>query len=188
MRQDFRTEKQFKKDIKTSHKAELEIVLRICQDIFKTSGKWPTLQPAGVDYTGKFVKNIKEITIEPDFIIDGKYYEITRADKECPKLFHQKENKVKRAIENDHIIVFVNGFKTKEPKYFELDKKILISLNELSINTFKETLPLKVGDGKYTGRQVYRYKISWLNNAKSLPPLDLKLIPKKYSDYLKNIK
>lgn len=183
---DVRTQKQFKKDIKEAHQAELEIAIRMSIDIYNKTNKWPVIEPLGTDFTGSFVKDLKGVSITPDFKIDGFKYEITKSKNVCKSVFHEKQDKVQKAIDEMGIIVFVNGFEQlDEPQYCCLGYDELKLLNEKSINKYKGTTMQMVGGNRFINRAVYRYDISWIKDyCKPLPILDLTKIPQEYKNLM----
>ena len=183
---DHRTKKQFKKDIKAHSKSELLIAIRICQDIYNKTNIWPELKPTGTDFTGKFIENPKKITIEPDFAIDGFKYEITKSANLCKTFFHEKEEKVKKALSEGNVIVYVNGYdQFEEPNYCCLGYNELKDLTNKSVEEFKGTVE-QMFKGFSIGKKVYRYKTSWVKDlSKPLPKLDLEKIPEEYKKLIK---
>lgn len=176
-RYDSRTEQQFRKDIKSSHKKEALIAVRLCIYKYNKTKIWPTLIPNGVDISGKFIKNIKKVVSDADFKIGSELIEITRSDGKCEKYFHEKINKVKKSIENNASIVFVNGYDVKsEPDFIILDALDLEAL---------------LDDSKVHymfGKPMYRYQIEWFDGEwRQLPKLT-KEAQERYKDILDAVK
>lgn len=183
---DIRSKKQFKKDIKEHSKSELLIAIRICQDIYNKTGSWPDLIPIGTDFTGKFISDRKKVKIDPDFAINGFKYEITKSANLCKKFFHEKEDKVKKALDEGNVIVYVNGYEAfDEPNYCCLGYNSLKILTEKSIKEFGGTVE-QIFKGIPIGKKVYRYKTDWIKDiSKPLPPINLKKIPQEYKKLIK---
>lgn len=160
---DNRTKEQFKQDIKDCHKDELTIALSICQNIYNEKKIWPLLDTNGCDNSGEFLED-KNVTSDPDFIIDGVYTEITKSNTVCKKYFHEKLNKVNKALSDnsENNLVFVNG-------YNELISPLFISLNKKELFTFSEMAKKKYGvvgmptRNGFISKQSLRYDISWFD-------------------------
>lgn len=184
---DCRTEKEFRSDIKLHSIAELHIAIRICQDIYNKTKEWPDLVPNGSDFTGEFIKKRSKVSISPDFKINGFLYEITKSRNVCPKFFHEKKDKVDKALAEGSIIVYVNGYEQlTNPMYCCLGYDELKNITDLSIEKYKETFHQRVGKNLTINRPVYRYDIDWVENLfKPLPTSNLSKIPKQYKDLLK---
>jgi hypothetical protein len=183
-RKDHRSEKEFEQDIRVAHQKELEIALRICQFIYDKNGYWPHMVPYGTDFTGSLIKDNSLVTSEPDFLINGEMYEITRSDTVCKKHFHEKINKVKKCIENNYNMVFVNGLEeTDNPSFLILDKTVLEILTDVSVCTYGEVgCPTK--SGKMVNKPCYRYNVEWCRGLwKKLPKIDK--IPPVYAKIVK---
>lgn len=183
---DVRSEGKFKKDIKVAHEKEAIIAVCLCITKHSKTKKWPKLEPAGVDMTGAFIDNIKDVTAEPDFKIDGKLVEITRADVVCRNQFHQKCHKVDRCLENNTDLVFVNGYGVeKQPNY--------IWLSGEELEPFVIRSKTKYGQVKHPGggrvglinKPAYRFDVYWFRDLWKPLPVLIKDIPKEYLDILK---
>lgn len=181
---DNRTKEQFAHDIKTSHFKELEIAIRIAIWKKQKTGRWPHITPNGHDTTGKVEKKNK-VSLEPDFIIGNKKYEITRSSSVCQRYFHQKVGKVKKCIDEDVIMVFVNGLDEKEPNFTLLDKDSLQILNVLSIDKYGGPVMMPSSRGGAVGKNALRYDVKWIGEWHKLPNLT-KSIPQEYKDLLKS--
>jgi hypothetical protein len=183
-RMDNRTKVQFAHDIKTSHFKELEIAIRIAIWQKQKNGKWPHITPNGHDTTGK-VEKTKKVSLDPDFIIGEKKYEITRSSSVCQRYFHQKVGKVKKCIDEDVIMVFVNGFDENEPNFTLLDKDLLQALNVLSIDKYGGPVMMPSSRGGAVHKNALRYDMGWITTWHKLPILT-KTLPKEYTDLLKS--
>lgn len=178
---DNRTKDEFIRDIKSGHKAELEIAVRYCCLLKQKAYKWPKLKGVGVDFTGKFIESTKDVTSYPDFIVDDKVIEITRADTLCREFFHEKVGKVNKCVQNGHSLMFVNGFKAKETPSF-----ILLGPDKLDMYTksSKEEYGLVKHPGT-GGKEGYRYCVTWFK-WETLPKINDN-IPDEYRDMLKSL-
>lgn len=184
---DSRSEEQFRSDIKSAHLKEMYIAIRLCLHEHHKTGVWPIIKPNGSDFSGEFIKEDRKITSKQDFWIGDKLVEITRADTECSRVFHQKINKVAKCIKDKSEIVFVNGYdKFKQPKYIRLDSDQLEFFTQKSISKYGESIhPGRAGQGT-TGKLAYRYDLFWFTEAglwEDLPVL-IDDIPKEYKDLL----
>lgn len=187
---DVRSEKQFKKDIKHSHKLEAEIAVRLCIAMHAKNKEWPKLIPTGVDNTGEFIENTSDITLMPDFQIGEFSVEIIRSDVVCNRIFHQKINKVKKALEQGYHTVFVNGYKQeKQPNFLWLDPDSLRNFTNKAIAKYGEVPHPGAGKVGFIGKKAYRYDIYWFKDLwRPLPVLIKKDLPKNYTEILKAIK
>jgi hypothetical protein len=176
---DIRTKEEFKKDIKEHHISEAEIAVRLCVAKYFVTNKWPKLVPNGTDSTGNFVENNKNVTHTPDFIIDGKYIEITRSDRPCKRSFHQKIAKVNKCVKENYIMIFVNGLTTfSEPPYIAIDGNTLKEKTDKAIKKYGEVSQLGRGNLGPIGKAAYRYDLDWFDDMwLTLPPL-IEEIPK----------
>lgn len=190
-RSDIRTSDQFKKDIKKSHIIEAEIAVRLAIKVHAEKGYWPDIVPCGVDFTGEIIKEDAKITSDPDFVIDGFITEITRSSRECKRVFHEKIGKVRKCIENNAVMVFVNGFEEfKQPKYVALSSSKLCELTERSKSKYGRCLQPGHNKTGVTPKEAYRYDIFWIDEQNLWSPLPvlIKGIPKKYTDFLNLVK
>ena len=184
---DYRTDnrdiEQFKKDIKTSHKLEAQIAIRIGIWFFRSYNRWPTIYPAGTDYKGEYQTN-KNVSYFPDFFIDGWPTEITRSSKVCPKIFHQKTPKIDRCLSNNYNLVFVNGIIQEEiPQFCFLNGKELDKLTKQSVDKYG-IVPMPSRNG-WVAKNSYRYDIDWVDAWYNLPENDETIIPYEYQKIIK---
>lgn len=177
---DNRTQQQFQKDIKKSHKYEAEIAVRLGIFHFQAKKFWPVIKATGVDSTGEFIKNNNEVHGYPDFEIDGQPVEITRSDIICKSSFHQKCNKIEKAIENKYHLVFVNGFtKELEPNFIYLSDELIKEYTIKAESKYGKVL--HPGANGTTGKAAYRYDLFWFKDIfNKLPKLNDYKIPKEY--------
>ncbi len=185
-RMDNRTEKEFKKDIKRSHKTELDIAVRMALLDFQTTGKWPEIKPNGSDMSGKFISDENKVTGAPDYLIGDRLVEITRADTFCRKVFHEKVAKVNKCIKVNSSLVFVNGFEAfEEPQFIELTpEQIKQFTHQASVAHGTTGHPTKTG---FISKDSYRYEISWFDGIwKTLPALNKEAL-KQYKTVISQI-
>jgi hypothetical protein len=180
---DHRNKSQFASDIKNASINEAIIAVRYCIFLYEANKTWSSLVPTGVDFTGKFIEDSKEITSYPDFSVDGIPTEITRADTICKEVFHQKTNKIRKCIENGYNLIFVNGFKLrKEPKFIILNAKEIKKYTKLADGLYGNVRHPGNGRSGLLHKLAYRYDIDWFD-WKSLPVL-INDIPQEYSKLL----
>lgn len=182
---DVRSKGKFKKDIKASHQKEAIIAVRLCITKHSKTGEWPKLEPAGVDMTGAFIDNIKDVTADPDFKIDDKLVEITRSDVMCERTFHQKCHKIIRCLKDNTELVFVNGYEAqKQPKYIWLTGKDLEPFVTKSLSKYGEVKHPGGGKVGLINKPAYRFDVYWFEDLwKPLPAL-CKGIPEEYKEIL----
>lgn len=185
---DNRTQRQFAFDIKRDSASEAEIALRLCIRIFQESGRWPVLIPTGCEFSGKFVKNNRNVSQTPDYFIGDRMVEITRADPICKRFFHQKVSKINKATKDGHDVVFINGFRdSKEPTFIQLKPELI----ELTTEMAKIEFGIVSMPGKVRGvvnKDAYRYKLSWFDGLwKKLPVLS-RSCPREYMEVLNIVK
>ena len=175
---DKRTKATFKKDIKRCSQIEAEIAVRICIDIFYKTNKWPVLQPFGVNFTGDFIPD--KVNHSQDYLINNKKIEITHSSKILSR-FHEKVEKVKKNINEDGIMVYVNGIDVEiVPSYLCLNSQDLDKFTKISIDKYGGEV-LHPG----TFKKAYRYETVWFKGMwQMLPILDKEIIPKNYISIL----
>lgn len=182
---DNRSKNQFIQDIKTSHKIEAEIAVRLCVSWHAKTGIWPELIPAGLDFTGEYVSQNNKVTCDPDFSIDGLFVEITRSNNECSRYFHEKKYKVDKCISNGHSMVFVNGFvQYKQPNFILLNHKQLEEFTNKSKSKYKDAVQPGHGKTGFTGKPAYRYDIYWFKDLWRPLPVLINNIPDEYKTIL----
>jgi hypothetical protein len=186
---DVRSKKQFAKDIKQSHVHEAEIAIRLCIAIHARTKKWPSLVPTGIDSTGEFIEKDSKVTSHPDFSIDGKLVEITRADVVCNRNFHQKLGKVSKAISNQYDLVFVNGYLVdKQPNYIWLTPDILQEFTTKATTKYGTVLhPGGKGAGPIH-KTAYRYDVFWFKDLWRPLPVLIDNIPEEYKKIIEATK
>jgi hypothetical protein len=187
---DVRSKKNFEKDIKQSHITEAEIAVRLCIAVHSVTKKWPDLIPNGCDVTGKFLESDK-VSSDPDYRIGNRVVEITRSDSVCARTFHEKVNKVEKALKNKTDIVFVNGFRDKkQPNFLWLTPESLEEFTIRSKAKYGEVLCLGHKKTGPINKKAYRYDIYWFDEADLWQPLPvlIKSIPKCYLELLKSTK
>jgi hypothetical protein len=178
---DYRSKNQFAKDIKQSSQCEAEIAVRLCIAIHAKTKQWPQLIPTGVDATGEFIAKESKITSFPDYSIDGKLTEIIRADVVCKRSFHQKVNKVTKAISEGYDTIFVNGFREeKQPKYIWFTPEMLEEFTQRAISKHGTVLhPGGKGVGAL-GKTAYRYDCFWFEKIWRPLPVLIDNVPDEY--------
>ena len=183
---DARSKKQFRSDIKKGHIKEAEIAVRLCIKIHSETGNWPDLEPSGVDATGAFIEDIKEVNADPDFKIDGNLVEITRSDVVCNRVFHQKCHKIIKCLQGKSDLVFVNGYNEKQPKYLWLDSKTLEPFVTKSLTKYGEVNMMGGGKLGIIAKPAYRFDTYWFDQADLWKPLPVlfKGLPNKYTEIL----
>ena len=178
---DYRTESQFKKDIKTSHDKEAKIAVRLCISCHAKTKIWPTLKPAGIDASGEFIENAREVTAEPDFRIGDRLVEITRSDVFCNRTFHQKSYKIVRALKNGSDLVFVNGYDVvKQPNYIWLTSKELEPFVARSLSKYGEVVHPGGGGKRWTNKPAYRFDVFWFQDLWKPLPCICRNLPQEY--------
>jgi hypothetical protein len=187
-RLDGRSTARFAKDIKQNHQKEALIAVRLCITIHSKTDNWPTLTPTGVDATGAFIENIKDVIAEPDFRIGDRLVEITRSDTVCNRYFHQKIHKVIRCLKGEADLVFVNGYSmNNQPKYLWLTSKELEPFVSRALTKYGE-VPHPGGGGIWTKKPACRFDVYWFDQAelwKPLPSLTKNIpIPEEYKQII----
>jgi hypothetical protein len=183
---DSRTTGQFKKDMKIGHQKEAEIAIRLAIAIHAKTKKWPSVKPAGIDMTGEFIEDIKDVTSEPDFLIDDKLVEITRADVVCNRSFHQKTYKIDRCLREGTDLVFVNGFGVnKQPDFVWFGAEDWQFFVTKAITKYGKVQHPGNRGIRSTGKPAYRFDTYWFKDYwKPLPALIKKGLPKEYEEVL----
>lgn len=183
-RYDKRTHSQFVKDIKIAHVKEAEIALRLCVLINYKLLRWPKLIAKGTNYTGQYVNN-NDVTLEEDFEIEGTKVEITKSDRVCQRVFHEKTSKIDYCIKSGSTLVFVNGLvELDKPKFIWLGTNEIISFTEAARKKYGEVWNLGGGKTGPIKKSAYRYDLEWFAGKwEELPPLP-KRLPKEYDSVL----
>lgn len=185
---DNRTKNVFKKQILEAHIREAIIILRLAIKVHAQTGKWPDIKGNGVNYLGEFIEDDKLITAEPDYQLDDRKIEITCSKVVCPKVFHEKVNKINRMTKDGTEMVFVNGLEqVKQPK--------CLWLNHLEWQPFIEKSKSKYGivpilGSKTTGfinKSGYRFDLFWFEQANKLFDLPVLICEKKFPDKYREI-
>lgn len=183
-RLDHRSEKQFKKDIHVCHKAEAEIAVRIGLYFKQQLDRWPIIIPNGVDVTGGYISNGRKVSADQDFIIEGSLVEITHSKHTLRSSFHQKCNKVKKAIKDNSQLVFVNGFVDNDrPKFVIMTRELIEMATALAIAKYGITMHPGVA-GRAIPKDCYRYDIALFDGLWHELPVLTNKIPKAYKNIL----
>jgi hypothetical protein len=181
---DNRTKKQFKQDIKDGHQKEADIAVRLCIYKKNQTGNWPILIPTGIDVSGNYIEDSKNINSTPDFKIDDNYIEITRADVSCKYCFHQKESKIISCIKNRYNLAFIDGYNTENTRFIILNPDQIRTYTNLAKENFGEVLHPGAGKTGKINKTAYKYKISWFENLWQVLPRIEESIPKEYEDII----
>ncbi len=185
-RQDNRSKKEFKLDIKTQHKIESDIAIRLCVFNQQKTGKWPTITPLGTDYTGEIV-NDKQVSTDADYKINKTNVEITKSNTICNRFFHEKVGKVARCINGDFHMVFVNGFTvSQEPNFVIISPKLMKELTDKSIAKYG-VVRMPARNKGILQKPAYRYDISLFENMWMVLPKLPKIIPSEYKNILEAV-
>jgi hypothetical protein len=185
---DIRSKEQFTKDIKDNSIKEAEIAIRLGIFLFNENKKWPTIEPNGIDYSGKFIENSKDVKGDPDYTIDGTPVEITRSDVICKSVFHQKKSKIDRCIKNKDTLVFVNGFRdAEEPMFLFLRAEFWQSFSDMASETYGKVSHPAAGTNFFINKTSYRYNIEWFKDLWRPLPKIVADIPKRYKAILKAV-
>lgn len=150
-RMDGRSPEEFKKDIKESTKDQ-EVILQLWLN--KTGQSELRVWDNGSNNTGKYIKNDKEVTTDPDYYIQGLgLIEVQYAKPFCKDYFHIKTNKAKTCIQKQAKILMINGFREQQPEY------ILITASQIKVICARCSIVnwWHGGGGKYA----YQVPISW---------------------------
>ncbi len=186
---DNRSKARFKKDLKNNHVKEAYIAVRLCIAEHSKTKEWPKLTPNGIDFTGEFIENIKEVTASPDFIIGDKTVEITRSDVVCNRSFHAKCNKIIKCLKEGHDLVFVNGYDAeKQPNYIRLTPKEIEKFTIKATSKYGEMRHPGGGKMGLTCKPAYRYDVFWFEDLWKPLPAIIKDLPKEYLEILESVK
>lgn len=156
-RQDGRSLKQFKLDIKESTIDQDKIL----HAWLRTTGQTELqVWDNGSDNSGKYIKNDKEVSLDPDYEVElHGPIEIQFAKPMCPEVFHLKEKKLLHCIQAKAKILMVNGWKEKVPRF------ILITVSQAKVIAARCEIVNWVGGGF---KKAYRVPITLFNNWKDL--------------------
>lgn len=114
-RRDFRSLQKFKADIKKGAQIEQEILRRW----LAKEKKHLLVLDNGVDNTGEYIKDVKNLNTEADFYIPDVVgpLEIKFSKKKLQRFFHLKIYQVRSYLEQKCTILMCNGWETPEPEY-----------------------------------------------------------------------
>lgn len=118
-RQDDRSLKQFKSDIKKGTENQRLILDAWLKTTNQSDLKW---WDNGIDNDGAYIKNDRDVTLEADYYIERiGLVEVQYAKPLCPNFFHIKENKLKKCIQGQVKILMVNGWKDDVPQFIMIN-------------------------------------------------------------------
>jgi hypothetical protein len=156
-RQDGRSLKQFKQDIKNST-IDQELILYAW---LKTTGQTELkVWDNGSDNSGAYIANSRDVSLDPDYEVEKHgLIEVQYAKPMCPEFFHLKEKKLERCIQGRAKILMVNGWKEDIPQY------ILITVPQAKVIAARCKIVPWAGGGF---KNAHKVPITLFNNWKDL--------------------
>lgn len=120
-RRDNRTLQQFKKDIKTAHQIEKDLMGTYVSWLNTSKGNGYTFKDYGIDNTGQFISEDSDVNLNADFLLckqgqDDRKIEIKFCREDFNE-FHLKVHQVKDYIKNNVCIINFMGINTDKKRF-----------------------------------------------------------------------
>lgn len=125
-RADKRNLTQFKRDIKIGNETERKIINMYKEYFMEVYGLHIDIQENGCDNSGEFLEE-DQISSSADFIVNGQRLEV-KFNNEKLSYFHIKERHIHSYIKQGASVLWVNGWKTKRPRFTVIDPRLLIRI------------------------------------------------------------
>ena len=124
-RRDVRSPEQFKKDIKSGHKTEKEIIEKYASIREKEIGKRPIVVDNGCDNSGEWMP-ADTINTRADFLVDNKRVEV-KFNNYWTRIFHFKVRQLESYVRQNSSLLYVHGLLSPNPKYVLLSTTDLLN-------------------------------------------------------------
>lgn len=125
-RRDNRSVKQFKKDIAEGTATEAEIIRMYIEYFEEKYGLYVDVQNNGCDNSGKYLRE-DQINAGADFKLNGRLVEV-KFNNEKLDYFHFKQSQLESYLKQGAVVLWVNGWDTKRPRFTVLRKKHLLDI------------------------------------------------------------
>lgn len=125
-RRDNRSLKQFKKDIEHGTKTEAEIIQMYAEYFEEKYALFVDVKDNGCDNSGKYLK-ASEINTGADYLLNGRLVEV-KFNNEKLDYFHFKKQQLESYLEQGAVVLWVNGWETKRPRFTVLRRKHLLQI------------------------------------------------------------
>jgi hypothetical protein len=120
-RRDNRNLQQFKQDIKISHKIELELMTIYVNWLNSAKGGGYSFKNYGVDNSGKFIPNDREVSLNADFLLCRDSFSDRKIEikfcREDYNEFHLKVHQINDYIKEDVCVVNFMGINTNKKRF-----------------------------------------------------------------------
>ncbi len=129
-RQDVRDEKTFRRNIKKSTIIEGKILKKWLDHLESKTGKRPEFRDNGCDNSGEPLTD-KQVSAAADYHVHG--YGLVEVKFSYPRLdrvFHLKVDQVRRMIQDQARLLFVNGWETRNPRFCLVTPGRLLELTQ----------------------------------------------------------
>lgn len=151
-RKDFRSDEEFRRDIKAGALAEKQILERWLNVVEKETGTRPAFTDNGCDNSGEYLEE-RDVTLDADYSVEGYgLIEVKFANPKLHTTFHLKVDQVDRILQDESKILFANGWATKNETMFAL-----ITPDELGAAILRSRQVPWHGFG---GKMAYRLKVN----------------------------
>lgn len=151
-RKDYRSDEEFRRDIKVSTMAEKKIIGRWINLIENTTGNRPEVRDNGCDNTGEYLDD-NEVSCDADYYVDGHgLVEVKFSNPLLQNVFHLKVGQVQKILSDKINILFANGWGVKGQTTFSF-----ITSDQLGTALLKAR---EVNWRGFGGKAAYRFKIN----------------------------
>lgn len=129
-REDNRSRKQFKEDIRNGTRIESEIIHMYAEYFEERYGLHVDVKDNGCDNSGKYMRD-KDIDTRADFLLNDRPVEVKFNNTKL-EFFHFKKQQLDSYLEQGAVILWVNGWDTKRPRFTILRRQQLLSIKKRS--------------------------------------------------------
>jgi len=152
-REDRRSRKQFKQDIKEGTKTESEIIHMYVEYFEEQYGLLVNVTDNGCDNSGKYIP-ADQVKATADYLLNGRPVEV-KFNKEKLPYFHFKKQQLKTYLDQGAVVLWVNGWDTKRPRFTIFKRRHLLNIQKQA-----EIVSLKTWGGKKCYR-LYADDYNW---------------------------